>query len=68
MYQRKMLRAEKIFARCRVQGHGQNCFCEVMDDIQGTQIIRAFDKRRWKKEINEQLLEYYEKLITAPTA
>ena len=55
----KMLRSEKLFCRCCVQGHGQNFFCEVMDDLQGTQINRAFDKRRWKKEVDDQLEEYY---------
>lgn len=56
-----MLRSEKEFDRCSVQGHGQDLHCEVYDEIQGTQITRAKDKRRWKKEIKQQLLEMEEK-------
>lgn len=51
----KMLRGRKQFGRCTVSGHGDNCFCEVMQEIQGTPFTRTQDKREWKKEIREQL-------------
>ena len=56
----KMLRGRKQFGRCNVQGHGDNCFCEVMDDIQNTEFSRAQDNVEAEKEINDQLNEMEE--------
>ena len=53
----KMLRGRKKFGRCSVQGHGDNCFCEVCDEIQGTAFTRTNDKREWKKDVEDQLDE-----------
>ena len=50
-----MLRKRKQFGRCSVDGHGDNCFCEVCQDIQGTPFTRAQEKREVKKEIEDQL-------------
>lgn len=55
-----MLRGRKQFGRCNVQGHGDNCFCEVMDDIQNTEFSRAQDNVEAEKEINDQLNEMEE--------
>ncbi len=53
----KLLRSRKQFGRCQVQGHGAHLFCDVCGDIQGTPFTRAQDKREWKKDVEEQLLE-----------
>lgn len=61
----KLLRARKKFARCHVEGHGQNhvqgfsgkCCCVVNDDIQNTPITRAFEKIEWKKEVITEITE-----------
>ena len=50
-----MLRKRKKFGRCPVQGHGDNYFCEVCDEIQNTEFSRAEEKREVEKEISEQL-------------
>jgi len=59
----KMMRSTKKFARCHSAGHGQRhikgmphgCVCEVNDEIQGTAITRAEDKRMAEKDISEQI-------------
>ena len=56
----KLLRKRKQFGRCRVPGHGDNCFCEVCDDIQNTPFTRAQDKEENRKEIEKELKEYGE--------
>jgi hypothetical protein len=53
----KMLRKRKQFGRCKVEGHGAKCFCEVCDVIQGTAFTRAQDKREAKKEITQGVNE-----------
>ena len=55
MTRNKMLRSRKRFGRCKVEGHGDNCFCEVCEEIQGTEFTRTQDKREWKKEVKEEL-------------
>jgi len=52
----KLLRQRKQFGRCRVEGHGDNCFCEVCEDIQSTPFTRAQDKREAEGEILEQII------------
>ena len=56
----KLLRGRKQFGRCGVPGHGENCNCEVNDDIQGTPFTRAQDKREWKGEVQKTLREEVE--------
>ena len=51
----KLLRSRKQFGRCSVEGHGQNCHCEVNQEIQSKPFTRAQDKRELKKEITESL-------------
>ena len=53
----KLLRKRKQFGRCKVEGHGQNLYCEVMDDIQATPFTRAQDKREALAEIDMELEE-----------
>ena len=57
MSRTKLLRKRKQFGRCSVQGHGSNCFCEVCDDIQGTEFTRTQDKREWTEEVRQELQE-----------
>jgi len=52
----KLLRNRKQFGRCTVQGHGQNCFCEVMEDIQTAPFSRGQEKQEIRKEIQDQLI------------
>lgn len=51
----KLLRARKKFGRCTVEGHGQNCNCEVNQEIQNTPRKRAQDKQEFKKEIKDEI-------------
>lgn len=51
----KLLRRRKQFGRCRVQGHGQNDYCEVCREIQEQPFTRAQDKREARGEINAQI-------------
>lgn len=51
----KLLRSIKVFGRCRVQGHGGNCNCEVNNEIQTTAITRAKEKADLRKEIKQQM-------------
>lgn len=63
MYIGKMLGNIHRFGRCRVHGHGSNLFCEVCDDIQGTSITRAEEKRKWKADAERALKELIENQI-----
>ena len=53
----KLLRKRKQFGRCSVEGHGDNCYCEVNQEIQSQPFTRAQDKREWKEEVKEQINE-----------
>jgi hypothetical protein len=60
----KLLRKRKQFGRCSVQGHGQDVFCEVMDDIQTTPFTRAQEKIEVAAEIDLELEEMETPLFT----
>ena len=58
MARNKMLRKRKQFGRCHVQGHGQNLYCEVCQEIQEQAFTRSQEKREWEKEILEEINTY----------
>lgn len=60
----KLLRKRKQFGRCKVEGHGQNLFCECMDDIQTIPFTRAQDKIECRAEIEVELEEIETPLFT----
>jgi hypothetical protein len=51
MYQR-MLRRNKQFGRCNVQGHGKRNFCELCAKIQSIAITRTREKNNFFRTID----------------
>lgn len=54
----KMLRSRKKFGRCRVEGHGSNCYCEVCQEIQSQPMTRHQEKREVAQDIRHELEDY----------
>jgi len=52
---RKLMRKRKKFGRCSVKGHGDNCYCEVCQEIQSQSFTRAEEKREVRKEIEDEI-------------